>query len=273
VSSLAPRAVPCGIAIAFLLMLAALAAPLCHSHSAPNLVTTKVSSHFDAKMEKVEFAVTNLSKVPMTALIIAIHYAPVAGNVPPHTMVRTEDSLCDPSYHPQMWKETRTFVFGGPGPDKADMDVELKGALFMNGSSFGDPGWVKRLVDRRKFFYQYVVQALQMVQNASSVNETGDQLAQEASSAEKADVAQAQSPAERMAIRDAFDCIVFNLKHMISTSPMTDSEKMDSIARLLIQKRQALATSKPPVAQQAARSSSHVVRACDKRRFRGILSP
>ena len=75
-----------------------------------------------------------------------------------------EDAATAGVWRPIAVGGSQEFPVGTPGG--RDLRVKLQAALFEDGSAFGDPGWVKVLMQRRVSFYRTTAAALREVQTA-----------------------------------------------------------------------------------------------------------
>ena len=125
-----------------------------------------------------ELAITNKWRVPITAWVaITETDLPVAR--PDHTAmgVRSSDSITFPEdnlKNPQILaRDTHRVIMGTP------TRVDFKAAVFSDGSVFGDPEWVKRIIQNRRQIYQDTVTALQKLRAAQKAGTPREQLVQE----------------------------------------------------------------------------------------------
>lgn len=74
--------------------------------------------------------------------------------------------------------QSYTFNFFGPNPppDQLERDVQLKAAIFADGSTWGDPKWVSTLQLRRSSARRYSSEALQAIEALGSVGVTQESL-------------------------------------------------------------------------------------------------
>lgn len=124
------------------------------------------------------FSVQNRSSQPITALALQALRTLLPPKKGSDKSVRYFDSFVnmgpDSSIMPY---QSHTFIIFGKSPSssEASRDVELKAAIFANGTSFGDPAWVGKLRDRRKFFSEYLADVSETLrsalQNKVSTNE------------------------------------------------------------------------------------------------------
>lgn len=128
---------------------------------------------------RVQLAITNSSAVPVTAFAIYIEWALPGG--PKGHSVRIVDSVIN---HPRdreiMPGDTQRFVFG-PATRMGSSAVSpprvtFEAAIFANGSTFGDPGWVRRIIQDRKAVYANEGRAIRELLSARSSGETRQEL-------------------------------------------------------------------------------------------------
>jgi hypothetical protein len=191
----------------------------------------------------------------MTAFILVADNIPMVATVQRHTFVRYVDSVFNSNDRPLMRGDTQNFTFGGPGPDGTQawrVDLEVKAAIFADGSTFGDPEWVKRLVDSRRFLYRHLQAALEALQSARGTAVTDSNLVQQFQDRKMAAMtASAGDREEGRAIRVVYGTIGVNLERttMLDGTPAPLDVRIDAITQLLLQKRQLLLSSKPSVGQ------------------------
>lgn len=128
---------------------------------------------------KVQLAITNSSAVPVTAFAIYIEWTPPGG--PEAHSVRIVDSVINyPRDRKIMPGDTQRFVFGPvtrmgsstPAPPR----VTFEAAIFANGSTFGDPGWARRIIQDRKAVYANQGRAIRELLSARNSGETRQEL-------------------------------------------------------------------------------------------------
>lgn len=117
----------------------------------------------------VNLDVANVSNTAITALI-AVGTRSLKNSRAVLQSVRVFDSVTDSlNERPLAGGARYRFVFFGPRPPAQKLrlrSVELKAALFANGSAWGDPTWIEKLTLRRKAAYSYENNALDILMDA-----------------------------------------------------------------------------------------------------------
>lgn len=118
----------------------------------------------------LRLSVLNSSGVPITALVALgtrkhLEKGTAVGSV------RFFDSALDPFGRREINPgQTYIFTFFGPNPppEQLKRDLELKAAIFADGTSWGDSQWVNTLLVRRSAAHRYNSEALQALETANS---------------------------------------------------------------------------------------------------------
>jgi hypothetical protein len=126
---------------------------LCVGASAWGQVPVTLTSRVDSSGSG-EALITNLKPVPLTAYLIQIFLEPCNPSPRPEVF-RASDSALTPGGSPIAQFQSRMEPLGIAHCNKVGVSVpgraELKAAIFEDGSSFGEPKWVKSLLDCRRF--------------------------------------------------------------------------------------------------------------------------
>jgi hypothetical protein len=149
-----------------------------YSESCAALSTGNKDSHpQDSGRTCTELAITNKSRTPITAWVATTERdRPGAPRNPVTRGIRSSDSVPagDSINHPFILRrDTHRVTMGDP------TRVDFKAAVFLDGSVFGDPEWVKRIVQTRRNIYQDTVVALQKLRAARKAGTPREQLIQE----------------------------------------------------------------------------------------------
>lgn len=88
------------------------------------------------------------------------------------TSARFFDCVLSPRRGPLAPGESTEFNFFGPHPppEQTTRSVEVKAVLFVNGESWGDPGWVSTLVNRRAYVHTHVLSVLGEIAEMTAAN-------------------------------------------------------------------------------------------------------
>lgn len=123
-----------------------------------------------------ELAITNKWRVPITAWV-----ATTETDLPEarHTAIglRSSDSIASPENNLNnaqiLTRDTHRIILGTP------TRVDFKAAVFSDGTVFGDPEWVKQIIQNRSQIYQDTATALQKLRAAQKAGTPREQLVQE----------------------------------------------------------------------------------------------
>src|SRR5579859_1699925 len=97
------------------------------------------------------------------------------------------------------------FFGPNPPPDKLRREVQLKAAIFADGTTWGEPEWVTTLLLRRSSAYQYNTKVLKTIEQASSAGISHEELTQELGQLQKDDFATAKTTVEKQMIEVAYE--------------------------------------------------------------------
>ena len=199
-----------------------------------------------------ELAITNKWTVPMTAWVaITETDLPEAR----HTAmgVRSSDSVAgcgDVLNNPQILaRDTHRVIMGTP------TRVDFKAAVFSDGSVFGDPEWVKRIIQNRRQIYQDTVTAVQKLRAAQKAGTPREQLIQEFRELERQEEEQetqsrraVAGPASLTPPLCVYESVASNLS--LSHDPLNrDIERLES---WMLQLGGRLLVSSPPISENSA---------------------
>lgn len=202
----------------------------------------------------VEIAITNHSKQPITALVLTSEHFPLVNTVKHFTTIRWVDSIFSLTDRPLMPNDTQAFKYGGPnpGPDRMRVEIKLEAAIFEDGSTFGDPTWIERLTEGRRFLYEHLGTALKVLQAAQQTGDSREQLIQAFGEREQTRLAAARSREDERAIRTVFGTVRANLEQGTAPggTPIAVDRTIQAVIQQFLQRRQRLLASKPAVAQQ-----------------------
>lgn len=128
---------------------------------------------------QVALHVENISPRLVTALVVVGKRVLSTGQS--DTSVRFFDSVLSPVRKPLRLGETTDFKLFGRDPSSVQVtrSVQVKGALFDDGTSWGDPNWTAVLVCRRAYVRDIVVKTLSEINDMAAGDVTrSDALAQ-----------------------------------------------------------------------------------------------
>ena len=123
-----------------------------------------------------ELAITNKSRTPITAWVATTETdLPGARHNPVATGIRSSDSIPhdNPNDPPILARDTHRVILGNK------TRVDFRAAVFSDGSVFGDPEWVERIVQNRRQIYQDTTIALQKLRAAKEAGTPREQLVRE----------------------------------------------------------------------------------------------
>jgi len=126
----------------------------------------------------VRLTAVNSSPLPITALAAVGTRTLIAKPVTVRS-IRFFDSVLNPFGPREIMPNGRySFSFSGTNPpaDKIKQDIQLKAAIFADGSTWGEPEWISTLVLRRSAALKYNSEALQVIEAASSNGSTREEL-------------------------------------------------------------------------------------------------
>jgi hypothetical protein len=156
---------------------------------------------------RVRLSVLNNSGSLITALV-AVGTRTLMTTGATDKSVRFFDSVLYPFEPKEIHSgQSHDFIFFGPNPppDQLRRDVQLKAAIFADGSTWGEPEWVATLVLRRSSAYHYNSKVLKIIEQANSAGIPVQELSQELAGFEKDDFAAAKTTAEKQMVEVAYE--------------------------------------------------------------------
>lgn len=193
------------------------------------------------------FTVQNRSSQPITALAVEGTRTLLPPKKGSGRLVRYFDSVANLDHDSELGAyQSHTFeIFGkSPSASEASRDVELKAALFADGTSYGDSAWVNKLEDGRKFLSHCLENVSQRLNAALDGGEPSQTLVGELRQEETVEMKGAGSLDERVIANRVYE----NAIHYLSTSFSQDVPEANRIRVLLDQfrsQRAALAHALP----------------------------
>jgi hypothetical protein len=130
----------------------------------------------DANLTCAELAITNKSRAPITAWVATKETdLPGARRNPKEMGIRSSDSVPrdNPNDSQILPRDTHRVTLGNA------TRVDFKAAVFSDGSVFGDPEWVKRIIQNRRQIYQATAIALQKLRAAKEAGTARVELVRE----------------------------------------------------------------------------------------------
>lgn len=211
-----------------LLAMSAYFATAAFAHQQP--LESSIAARSDGR---VLLTVTNNSRAPVTAMV-AIGTRTITATGATDKSVRFFDSVLSP-FGPKNVLPTRsyTFTFFGPQPPPniITRDVQLKAAIFADGSSWGESSWVRTLLLRRSSALRYNREVLKLVEQAGSAGTPTYELEQELASMEETQVTAAQTVAERQMAQVACEDALLMLRSTVRADRAA-SDTDDAAARV-----------------------------------------
>lgn len=123
--------------------------------------------------------VRNLSPHAITA--VAVVGKRIFNSSLTNTSARFFDCVLSPRRRgPLVLGESADFNFFGPHPppEQTTRSVEVKAVLFASGESWGDPGWVSKLLNRRTYVQAQVLSVLDEIAEMTAANATREDVMQ-----------------------------------------------------------------------------------------------
>lgn len=212
----------------------------------------------------VLFKVENLSVQPITAMVLLVTHTFPANPGRSGQSLRYFDSLISSDTERDLTQyQTHTFTLpkiSGPHAAGVRSEPALKAAIFADGSSYGDPEWVNRLILGRKAASRDLEDAIKMLQSAKASGASGEALAKGVADAKSAKVKEAQVPEERMAAGQVYDTITWSLKSDTTRGPsagaLSVAARIDELVSRFRRQQQQLSNSKPSVAANGLTEST-----------------
>ncbi len=201
---------------------------------------------------RVQLALTNGSQEPMTAFAVYIELT-LPGVAAPHPhSIRIVDSVLNPRDQEVMPGDTHRLTFGGvvgPGGVVSPPKVTLEAAVFADGSTFGDPSWVQRIIADRKTAYQNIGVAIRELQSAQASGETRQQLVARFAALKQQALRCCRQHYQGLIGSMPFDEVWFNLQHstLLGRGPTPLRTLIPLAVHQLAQWRQRLYQAKPSV--------------------------
>ncbi len=200
-------------------------------------------------------AITNLSQVPITAIIIQGESKSANGSASRSGMFFDSASGLPGSLPSAILpQETRAIMVQGPprGTDNAVVTYSLRAVLFEDGTSYGDEESVSRILRAREFLWRNVSAVASVLEAAKAKPVTKDELVQqldEKQKAEKADhlkeVKIAGPFGGQMIASSAFANAKANID--VPGDALVSSAEIDQFADSYLNVRQRLINSKPQI--------------------------
>lgn len=200
-----------------------------------------------------ELAITNHSQEPITAWA-AVTRRNLRGGGHQHfsSGARADDNLLTvnsmnaPLILP---RDTHRVILGNP--DR----VEFKAAIFRGGSTFGDPAWIKRIIENRRQHYQDVAVAIATLRSACKNGTTAAALAQEFQALEqkeREEIKNRPNPADPLSLPlggiDVFGTVEANLGPRQPGTSAARNECPDRALSMMMDLANKLLVSRPPIA-------------------------
>ncbi len=182
------------------------------------------------------FTVQNRSTQPITALAVEGTRTMLPPKKGSGRVVRYFDSVANLGHDSELGPyQSHTFIIFGksPSPSEASRDVELKAALFADGTSYGDPAWVNKLEDGRKFLSHCLGNVSQRLNAALAAGEPSQTLVGELRQEETVQMKDAGSLDERVIANRVYETVI----HYLSASFSENVPEENRIRVLLDQFR------------------------------------
>jgi hypothetical protein len=199
----------------------------------------------------VHLGVLNSSGAPISALA-AIGTRTLQSDGRTVKSVRFFDSVLSPFSSKQIMPgESYTFIFFGPNPPPSQIkrDVELKAAIFTDGSTWGDREWVKILQLRRSSALRYNNRALKAIEDSTLAGTTLEDLSQGLTQLQADEMKAASTTAEKQMADFAFSEALLTLGETTTDSgpPAPLGESTGRARSKLLLRINRLQAAKPPV--------------------------
>lgn len=198
----------------------------------------------------VRLSVVNKSRQSVTALA-AVGSRTVIESQATDRSVRFFDSALNPSKPMDLQSDgSYSFLFFGPNPapESLKRDVQLKAALFADGSSWGDPDWVKVLTLRRSSAYLYQNKALRALDEGYSDGLTREAFAEKLMRLRNDEYASAKTAAEKQMADLTFAEVLSRIGEASRNGhPVPISESVVQVRNRLLLRIDRLARSVPTI--------------------------
>lgn len=197
--------------------------------------------------------VENLSMVTMTAGLAVATAARLDGR-PVERSVRDFDSVIDyPLQASVGHDQVYTFVFWGPvavqplkgPPVQVRKQAQLKAIIFGDGSTWGDPAWIARLIRVRNEYLQLTNLLLSETRAAMQSNLPARQLIANLKAEEASRMAAAQGTLDKQIVQKDYGEFIGNLQLCTQTQGRSDADCLRQEAGRLFTNKARLATSRP----------------------------
>jgi len=197
-----------------------------------------------------ELAITNNAGESITAWAVTLERDSANQRAPARRNVRSEDSILIPRQQEIRPRDTRRVQLGNP--DR----VEFKAAIFTDGTSAGDPEFVRRMVENRGLVYDRTVVAIQRLRAANAAGTPVSQLTREFRELARQESTPAAPPGEIvLPTLVVFGSVSFNLERIAAAKD--DAEREQTAIRALLSQyldnANRIAASKPPIADHPLR--------------------
>ena len=182
------------------------------------------------------FTVQNRSPQPITALALEAKRTLLPPKKGSGRSVRYFDSVANLGHDSELTPyQSHTFVIFGKSPSlsEASRDVELRAALLADGTSYGDPAWVNKLVDGRTFLSHCLGNVSQELNAGLAGGEPAQSLVGELRQEEAAQMKSAGSLDERVIANRVYESVI----HYLSASFPNNVPEANRIRELLDQFR------------------------------------
>jgi hypothetical protein len=207
----------------------------------------------DANLTCTELAITNKSRTPITAWVATTETdLPGARHNPMGIGIRSSDSVPrdnpnDPQIVP---RDTHRVILGNK------TRVDFRAAVFSDGSVFGDPDWVKRIIQNRRQVCQATATALQKLRAARETGTAREQLVREFRELERQEQEQeirsrraVAGPVRLMLSRlGVYGTVAANLERsQAESNAHTLSDDIDRLQSMMLDIGNRLLVSRPPI--------------------------
>jgi hypothetical protein len=205
----------------------------------------------------IELAITNNSRVPITSWVATTEReAPGPSRKVVGRGIHAEDSVLisvllleNPNYFEILSLDTHRVQMGNP------TRVDFKAAIFEDGTVFGEPEWVNRIVQNRRQVYQDVAEALQKLRAAKQAGTPRGQVIQEFHELESKERAEElerlrslpASERVRLPRLGIFGMVAMNLAPKQTTESGALNEDLNRQESMLLGLAQRLLVSRPPI--------------------------